>query len=326
LPTEPEAPRPRWAAVVINYEGGPLLTACVQSVLADSSAGPVDLVVVDNGSADGSVDALRAALPDVRVVRAPGNVGYARAANLGAAATRAPVVAVLNVDLVVEPGAAKALLDRIDHEARLGAIGPQLRNPDGTVYPSARSLPSIPVAVGHAVLGRWNPENRYSRRYRQLDDDPSTPRLVDVVSGAAIWLRRRALDEIGGWDERYFMYLEDTDLCWRLRLAGWDVAYEPSAVVHHEQGAITARLPYRMLVEHHRSAWRFARKRYTGIRAVLLPFAAVFLAARAVLAVGAEAARRRSGGPGARGARRARSMAGGSEPHHRGRSRIEPAD
>jgi len=153
LPTDSQADRPRWAAVVVNYEGGDRLVGCVRSVLADTSAGPVELVVVDNGSTDGSVNGLRALLPDVRVVRAPGNVGYARAANLGAAATRAPVVAILNVDLVVEAGAAKALLDRIDREARLGAVGPQLRNSDGTAYPSARTMPSVPVAVGHAIFG-----------------------------------------------------------------------------------------------------------------------------------------------------------------------------
>jgi N-acetylglucosaminyl-diphospho-decaprenol L-rhamnosyltransferase len=296
LSTDP-AVLPRWAAVVVTYEAGaPRLLACVRSVLADTSAGPVDLVVVDNGSTDGSTDALRAELPDVRMVRAPGNVGYSRAANLGIAVTRAPIVAVLNADLVVEEGAARALLGRLDREARLGAVGPQLRNPDGSVYPSARTLPSIPDAVGHALLGLWSPDNRYTARYRQLDADPSAPRLVDVVSGAAMWLRRAALDEVGGWDERYFMYLEDTDLCWRLRRAGWDVAYEPSAVIHHEQGAITARVPYRMLLEHHRSAWRFAKVRYTGARMVLLPFAAALLAARAVLAVVTQACRRRSDG------------------------------
>jgi N-acetylglucosaminyl-diphospho-decaprenol L-rhamnosyltransferase len=294
LPTDAPAEPPAWAAVVVTYAAGPRLTACVQSVLADTSAGPVDLVVVDNGSADGSIDALRAAVPGVRVVQAPGNVGYARAANLGAAVTRAPVVAVLNPDTVLEPGAARALVGRLGREPRLGAVGPQLRNPDGTAYPSARTMPSIPVAVGHAILGVWKPENRFTARYRQLDAEPSAPRLVDVVSGAAIWLRRSALDEVGGWDERYFMYLEDTDLCWRLRRAGWDVAYEPSAVVHHEQGAITAQVPYRMLVEHHRSAWLFAQKRCTGVRAALLPFAAVFLAARAVVAVAARALRPRT--------------------------------
>lgn len=289
MSAEPDAARARWAAVIVNYEVGDRLVGCVRSVLADTSAGPVEVVVVDNGSHDGSVDTLRAALPGVRVVRAPGNVGYARAANLGTAAVRAPVVAVLNADTVVEAGAAQALLGRLDREARLGAIGPRLRNSDGTDYPSARTMPSIPVAIGHGLVGLWKPDNRFTARYRQLDADPAVPRLVDVVSGAAIWLRRTALDDVGGWDERYFMYLEDTDLCWRLRRSGWDVAYEPSAVVDHEQGASTALRPYRMLLEHHRSAWRFAKVRLTGARALLLPLAAVFFAARAVLAVAAQA-------------------------------------
>ncbi len=269
----------------MNYETGPLLAAAVRSVLADRSAGPVELVVIDNGSRDGSVDTLLAAHPDVRVIRAPGNVGYARGANLGTAATKAPIVAVLNADTEIQPGAAAAMLKRLAHELRLGACGPRLHNLDGTDYPSARSMPSIPVAIGHGLLGLWWPTNRFTTRYRQLDADPAVPRLVDWVSGAAIWLRRSALDQIGGWDERYFMYLEDTDLCWRLRQAGWDVAYEPSAVVVHAQGVSTSRRPYRMLLEHHRSAWRFARVRFTGPRAVLLPLVAVYFALRAVMAI-----------------------------------------
>ena len=274
-----------WAAVVVNFEAGPLLVKCIGSVLADTSAGPVDLVVVDNGSRDDSIAALIAAHPVVRVVRAPGNVGYARAANLGIAATKAPIIAVLNPDTEVQPGTAGALVSRLEREPRLAACGPRLHNPDGSDYPSARTLPSIPVAIGHGLLGMWWPRNPFTVRYRQLDADPALPRLVDWVSGAAIWLRRRALDDVGGWDERYFMYLEDTDLCWRLRRSGWEVAYEPAGVVIHVQGASASRRPYRMLLEHHRSAWRFARARFTGARAVLLPFAAVYFAARAVMAM-----------------------------------------
>jgi N-acetylglucosaminyl-diphospho-decaprenol L-rhamnosyltransferase len=105
------------------------------------------------------------------------------------------------------------------------------------------------------------------------------------VSGAAIWLRRDALDVVGGWDERYFMYMEDLDLCRRIRAAGFHVAYEPAGAVTHVQGASTSRTPYRMLLEHHRSAWRFARGRFTGAGAVLLPFAAVYLAGRCALAM-----------------------------------------
>ncbi len=282
---EPEPLRPSWAAVVVNYEAGSLLVDCVRSVLADSSAGAVELVVVDNGSRDGSVDELLAAFPDVRVIRAPGNVGYARAANLGTAVTKAPIVAVLNPDTAIEAGAAGALLERLVHEPRLAACGPRLRNLDGTDYPSARSFPSVPVAIGHGLFGLWWPTNPFTVRYRQLGADPAVPRLVDWVSGAAVWLRRSALDEVGGWDERYFMYLEDTDLCWRLRRAGWEVAYEPSAVIVHAQGVSTSRRPYRMLLEHHRSAWRFAKTRLTGPRAALLPLAAVYFAVRAVLAM-----------------------------------------
>jgi N-acetylglucosaminyl-diphospho-decaprenol L-rhamnosyltransferase len=276
---------PRWAAVVVNFEAGPLLVECIASLLADTSAGPMELVVVDNASKDDSIATLFAAHPVVRVVRAPGNIGYARGANLGTAATKAPIVAVLKPDTVVQPGTAGALVSRLEREPRLGAVGPRVHNPDGSDYPSARAMPSIPVAIGHGLLGLWWQTNPFTARYRQLDADPSLPRLVDWVSGAAVWLRRRALDDVGGWDERYFMYLEDTDLCWRLRGAGWEVAYEPGGVVVHVQGASASRRPYRMLLEHHRSAWRFARSRLTGARAVLLPLAALYFSARAVIAI-----------------------------------------
>ncbi|MDQ1478342.1 MAG: N-acetylglucosaminyl-diphospho-decaprenol L-rhamnosyltransferase, partial [Actinomycetota bacterium] len=229
-----------WAAVVVNFEPGPLLTECVRSVLADTSAGEVELVVVDNRSHDGSIEALQTAFPEVHVISSPGNVGYARAANLGIAATRAPVVAVFNPDLTIEPGTAKAMRACFDDEPRLGAAGPRIRNVDGSDYPSARKSPSIPVAVGHGLFGLWWPANPFTARYRELDADPAQPRSVDWVSGAAIWLRRATLDAVGGWDERYFMYMEDLDLCRRIRGAGFDVAYEPAGGVIHVQGASTS--------------------------------------------------------------------------------------
>jgi N-acetylglucosaminyl-diphospho-decaprenol L-rhamnosyltransferase len=280
---------PRWAAVIVNYEAGELLVQCVRSVLADQSAGPVELVVVDNASQDASVERLRTAFPDVRVVRAPRNVGYARAANLGIAATYASVVAVLNADLTVAPGTASALVGRLETDTGIGAIGPRVRNLDGSDYPSARNQPSVGLAVGHGLFGLFWPSNPFTRRYRQLDADPSRARVVDWLSGSAMWFRRDALDAVGAWDERYFMYMEDLDLCWRLRRDGWRVEYEPAAAVTHVQGASTSRHPYRMLLEHHRSAWRFARRRFQGPHVVLLPFAAIYLGFRAVLALGEHA-------------------------------------
>jgi N-acetylglucosaminyl-diphospho-decaprenol L-rhamnosyltransferase len=280
----PEVPSSAsWAAVVVNYDAGPALAACVASVLGQEP-GP-ELVVVDNASTDDSLVELRQAHPGVRVVQAGANLGYARAANLGAAATVAPVVAVLNPDTVLAAGTARALVARFAAEPELGALGPRLHNPDGSVYPSARRIPSVVDAVGHGLLFFVWRENPFTRRYRETGADPTRPRDVDWVSGAAIWLRRAALDDVGGWDERYFMYVEDVDLCWRLRRAGWRVAYEPAGTVEHLLGVSTASRPYRMIAEHHRSLLRFASVRFTGPRRALLAPAAAFLTARAGLAI-----------------------------------------
>ncbi|HEY5012316.1 MAG TPA: glycosyltransferase, partial [Acidimicrobiia bacterium] len=148
----PGHPRARWSAVVVNYNYGDLLERCVRSILDETSAGAPEVVVVDNGSTDGSAAHLSAVLPVARVVAAPGNVGYARGANLGIASTRAPFVAVLNGDVELAPGVAAAMLAALESDPRLGAVGPRVLNVDGSVYPSARSDPGLLVAGAHAAL------------------------------------------------------------------------------------------------------------------------------------------------------------------------------
>jgi N-acetylglucosaminyl-diphospho-decaprenol L-rhamnosyltransferase len=290
-------PAPRWVAVVVNYESGPLLTTCVRSLLADTSAGEPELVVVDNGSRDGSVAALLHELPAVPVLESGRNLGYAGGVNRGVAATHAPVVAVLNPDVEVAHGTAAALVARLEAEADLAAVGPVIRNPDGSQYPSARTVPSPHDAVGHALFGLVRPSNPFTRRYRQLDVDPARPRDVEWLSGAALWLRRSALLSVGGWDEHYFMYMEDVDLCWRLRRLGWRVAYEPRGAVMHVQAASTDLNPYRMIVRHHRSAFRFAAKRWHGVQRLLLVPAGLILFVRAGVAIAARALGARPGKP-----------------------------
>ena len=274
-----------WSAVVVNYEAGDALTECVRSLRADDSAGaPPEIVVVDNGSRDGSVTRLQHAFPDVVVVDPHTNVGYAGAANRGTARTTAPVVAVCNADLVLAPGAGAAMLAAFD-DPTVGAAGPCVRNTDGSVYPSARRDVGLVDATGHAVLGLVWSGNPFTRRYRELDADPTVARDVDWASGAALWLRRAAVDGIGGWDEGFFMYLEDVDVGWRLRRAGWRIRYEPAAEVTHVGGLSTAQHRSRMIVEHHRSTYRFASKRWRGPKRLLLVPTAAALAVRAALSV-----------------------------------------
>ncbi len=286
----------RWAAVVVNYESGRLLADCVDALAADDSAGPVDVVVVDNGSTDGSVATLHARHPSVAVMDPHANLGYGRAANLGIAATRAPVVLVINPDAMLAPGSARSVLDAFAAAPDLAVVGPRILNPDGSTYPSARTAPGTGIAVGHAVLGRIAPHNRYTRAYRQSDADTSVPRDVDWVSGAALWFRRAALDRVGGWDERYFMFLEDVDVCREITTAGDRVRYEPEAVVTHVVGASRSRAPVRSVVAHHRAAYRYLDKWWTGPRRLALPAAAGFLGARAMVSAASAAVTGRAHG------------------------------
>lgn len=276
---------PGWSAVVVNHNGGGLLVSCVQSL---EEAGASSVVVVDNASTDDSLQQLDRAATDAEIVGAPGNLGYAGGANYGIARTSTEIVAVMNPDTVVtaapDGASVGALLERFA-ESDVGVVGPHVIDSSGETYPSARMIPSITDAVGHGILGLLWRRNPFTRRYRQLDVAPDRTRDVDWVSGAAIWIRRSALDDVGGWDDAYFMYVEDVDLCWRLRRRGWRVVYEPSTTVVHVQGVSTAQRPYRMLVQHHRSLLRFAAKRWKGVKRLLLVPAAVFLALRAAVTI-----------------------------------------
>ena len=267
-------------AIIVNYNAGSHLVECVRSLRAE---GVKTIVVVDNDSRDGSVEALEAADPDVTVVRGA-NLGYGTGVNRGAGLVDAEFVLVMNPDTLVEPGMVKALVAAIDADPKVGIVGPLIETAEGDLYPSARTFPTMADAMGHAFLGLVFPTNRFTRRYRMLDWDHAAARRVDWVSGSCFLVRQTCFRGIGGFDEDYFMYGEDVDLCWRARKAGWEVAYEPSARVVHVQGVSTDRHPYRMIAAHHRSLLRFWWRTTPSSHRFLLPVVAVGLLVRLVLA------------------------------------------
>jgi N-acetylglucosaminyl-diphospho-decaprenol L-rhamnosyltransferase len=269
-------------AVVVNYNAGSLLLACIRSLRAD---GIDDIVIVDNASTDGSADAALAADPAVRVVPTGANLGFGAGVNRGVPLLDGSAVLILNPDVVVAPGLTKTMVADLERDPELGIVGPRTENPDGSLYPSSRTFPALGDAIGHAFLGLVAPRNRFTRRYRMLDWDHARERRVDWVSGACMLIRRDCFDQLGGFDERYFMYLEDVDLCWRAWRAGWAVEYEPDAQIMHVQGASTDLAPYRMIAAHHRSLWRFWWQTAPPSRRVLLaPFVLVGLVARTLMA------------------------------------------
>jgi len=271
----------RVSAVIINYNARRHLLECVRSLRSD---GVEDIIVVDNASTDGSLAAVEVLDPDVICIPTGGNLGFGSAANRGLAVAGSEYVAILNPDVVVESGTMKALAAALDADPTLGAVAPRVDNPDGSLYPSVRAFPSMTDAVGHAFLGFIAPRNRFSTRYRLLDWDHSRAVEVDWASGTCLMLRGSAVADGGAFDESYFMYVEDVDLCWRLRNAGWGIGYEPAGRVIHTVGASSELAPYRMILAHHRSLLHFSVRTARGRRRLLLPVVAAGLALRTVLA------------------------------------------
>ncbi|HEY7048989.1 MAG TPA: glycosyltransferase family 2 protein [Jatrophihabitantaceae bacterium] len=249
--------------VAVTYSPGEALAAFLDS-LEKATTAPVDIVLADNGSVDGSVDAA-VQRPGVRVVPTGGNVGYGRAVNVGVAASSGEFVVIANPDVVWEPGSLDELLAGAARWPRAGSLGPLIRTVEGTVYPSARALPSLGRGIGHALCGWWWPSNPWTAAYRRERGEP-TEGLSDWLSGSCLLVRREAFDSVAGFDPAYFMYFEDVDLGERLGKAGWQNVYVPSAVVTHTGGHATSRDPVRMAAEHHRSAWIYIANHYRGRR------------------------------------------------------------
>ena len=274
------------AVVVVNHNAGPYLRRCMESVHTAAGDVALDVVVVDNASKDGSVERGVDGYPDVRIIRNRQNRGFAAAANQGIASTGAPFVLLLNPDAQVVGGTLAALVKVASERPRAGAVGALVRNPDGSIQPSARRVPRLGEGLGHAFLGPLMPGNRYTRSYTMAGWDRASEREVEWVSGSAMLLRRSAFEEAAGFDEGYFMYVEDVDLCTRLRAAGWQVLFSPELEVIHQIGVSTKGQTGRMAFEHSRSIYRYFSKHLAhGPRALLKPLVRLALWKRAVLMV-----------------------------------------
>jgi N-acetylglucosaminyl-diphospho-decaprenol L-rhamnosyltransferase len=260
------------AAVIVDFHAGQALDDCVDSLHAN---GVTDIVVVENGDEGSTLPSLSG--QDVVLVVPKLNLGYGRGVNRGVAATPARrYLLVSNPDVVVHEGAVKALVAFLDEHPNVAIVGPQIVRPDGSIYPSQRVFPNFWLAGLHALLAPLWPTNPFTRRYRSPRKDGS----VDWVSGAFFLARRDLFEEVGGFDERYFMFAEDMALCWQMRAHGHDVAATPDALVTHIEGVSRARASREMLIAHHRSAMRFEWQTASGWRRVLAPIATLVLGLR----------------------------------------------
>jgi GT2 family glycosyltransferase len=224
-------------AVIVNYNAGAELRTALQSIADEMMGCRWEAVVVDNASEDGSADSAVEFAPHVRIVRNAANVGFGRGINQGVSASSAPLVLIMNPDCRLERGAVAAMRAELEAHPRCAIVGPRVLDPDGAVQGSARGDPDMLTGL-FGRTGRLRgllPSSAAARR-NVVSASSGESLVVDWVSGACLLVRRRAFDEVGGFDPRYFMYWEDADLCRRLRAHGYEVRYAPAATAVHRVG------------------------------------------------------------------------------------------
>ncbi|WP_338144758.1 glycosyltransferase family 2 protein [Cryobacterium algoricola] len=261
----PEAARV--AVVTVSY-GSEVVLAPFLSSLSTAASTPLHIVVADNKPAGDSKSVSSIALAAGAIyLPLSANRGYGHAINAAVAGLPPEIdwVVVSNPDVVANSSAIDRLLAVARSDSGIAAVGPRILEADGTVYPSARAIPSLRSGVGHALFANIWPGNPWTRRYRVETDQVLVQRDAGWLSGAFLIIRRSVLDELRGFDESYFMYFEDVDLGFRIGKLGLRNVYVPSAVVvhtgaHSTQGGESAR----MVRAHHESAKRFLFKRYPG--------------------------------------------------------------
>lgn len=253
------------AVVTVTFSPGRYLSDFLSSLRLATSH-PTLTILADNGSTDGVPEAAAQEHADVEFLDTGGNLGYGAGMNAGARFARAKGVdqeffLIANPDVTFSEGSLDELLACARRHPDAAAVGPRIVEPDGSNYPSARAVPTLLTGAGHALFGTIWPSNPWSRAYRD-DADMDSERPAGWLSGSCLLVRWEAFEQIGGFDERYFMYLEDVDLGDRFTRAGWRNIFCPTAVIAHAKGHSTQSHRGAMLRAHHDSAYRFQADRH----------------------------------------------------------------
>ncbi len=253
---------PEIAAILVNYNAGGELARALRSIADEMVGRSWEAFVVDNASSDGSGASVADFAPMAQLVQNTANVGFSRGVNQGLAASTAPLVLIMNPDCRLVAGAVATLRSVLDARSDCAIVGPRILNPDGSVQGSARGDPDILTGLfgRTALLGRLVPFLPVAKRNVVTEEAIRSGEqsvVVDWLSGACMLGRRTALEQVGGFDERFFLYWEDADLCRRLRLGGHHVRYVPPATAIHRVGQSSRTARTLAIRAFHRSAYLY---------------------------------------------------------------------
>lgn len=268
--------RPDLSIIIVSWNVRDLLRACLRSLTTAPCPLTTELIVIDNASTDGSAEMVAAEFPDAKLICNSANLGFTRGNNQGLALARGRYVLFLNPDTEVVGDALATMVAYMEAHPRVGALGPQLRYGDGSFQSSRRRFPGLATALFESTPLAWHwpaARNPWARRYHMADTPNDQTQPVDWLVGAALLVRRAVLDQVGGFDEGYFMYSEELDLCRRIKATGWEVHYLPQAQIIHHEGKSSEQVVAARHIYFHTSRVRYFRKFYGPLAAGFLRFA-----------------------------------------------------
>ena len=252
------------SVIIVTWNVRDLLRMCLESLRPAVEEGWVEVIVVDNGSVDGTAGMVGGQYPGIRLIANTENRGFGAANNQGMGVAQAPFLFLLNPDTVVLPQALERLIGFLGTHSRAGVVAPRLLNPDGSLQRNAFRFPGLwQVGLDLFPLHPRLMESSLNGRYPQ-ERTAREPFEIDHPLGAALLVRREVWEQIGGFDENYFMYAEEVDWCWRIRRAGWSIWQVPGAEVVHYGGRSTSQAPDWMFVELWRARYQFFRDHYSA--------------------------------------------------------------
>ena len=252
--------------LIVNWNTKDLLIQCLKSLEQTLKRLKMEVFVVDNGSVDGSVEPVREKFPEVIIIQNPMNLGFAKANNQGIKRSKGKYILLLNPDTQMKEGAIEILIAFMDAHPEVGVAGAQFLNSDGSKQNSIANFPSLATELLNKSLLRWFFPKTFPGKERNI----SEPIEVDSVIGACMMVRREAMEQVGLLDEDYFLFLEETDWCYRIKKAGWKVYHVPQAEVYHFQGKSAEKDKKRAKVEYYRSRNQFFKKHKGNVQWLVL--------------------------------------------------------
>jgi hypothetical protein len=249
--------------IVVHFQVLEHLRRCLSSIFSTNPDLSFEVIIVDNGSEEEQMDFLKKEFPQIKVIKNKYNRGFAFACNQGALVAQGKYFLFLNPDTELK-GSFSPLLQFMEENLKVGIAGCKMINSKGENLFSCRSFPSFwtSISSSQSVLNKLFPQNFFSRKYLLKDLNKSKISFVDWVSGSCFLVRKELFEQIKGFDKNFFMYAEDVDLCLRAKKLGWEVVYFPVVSVIHFLGKSTEKNKLKMMVEHHKSMFRFYRKHY----------------------------------------------------------------